>query len=336
MELTQELKQQLAEQKKQCIFCKIISGEMESKVVFQDDKVIAMLDIYPAVKGHIVFMLKEHYPMPAYLPAEDFIYKFGLLPGLAGVLKTTMLSTGMNVFIAIGGAAGQQAPHFLVHLLPREKGDGFKKFEFSKGQKLGDDKVGILANNFPIMMQNHFKRNPANWHRGEGDIPGYLSKVYENSKKLYEDEKILCVFSENPVVPGHLEIYSKEESEVENLSQESSAHIFFAASLAATLVFEGLGAQGTNIILKSGESDDNTGVLAMHILPRKENDGANITWEPKPPSYDLNKIKNQIKEEMWKVKEKVNKKKKVVEEVLKISDADKMDEIRKAIESVKK
>ena len=63
MQLAPEIKKQLEEQKKQCIFCRLISGEIpNAKKVFEDDKTIALLDIYPALKGHTLFMLKEHYP----------------------------------------------------------------------------------------------------------------------------------------------------------------------------------------------------------------------------------------------------------------------------------
>ena len=59
MNLTPEIKAQLEEQKKQCVFCKINYGEIPGKKVFEDDKTVAFLDINPAVKGHILFMLKE-------------------------------------------------------------------------------------------------------------------------------------------------------------------------------------------------------------------------------------------------------------------------------------
>jgi len=139
MNITPEMKQQLEEQKKQCIFCKIISKEMNGKVVFEDDQTIALLDIYPAIKGHTVFMLKEHYPMPAYFSGEEFKHKFSLIPELSKAIKSAMVRTGINVFIAIGGVAGQQAPHFLVHLLPREESDGFFNFLFDKqGEQLNE------------------------------------------------------------------------------------------------------------------------------------------------------------------------------------------------------
>ena len=125
MQLTPEIKAQLAEQKKQCIFCKLISKEMEGKIVFEDDQTIAFLDINPIIKGHTLFMLKEHYPMPAYIPADEFKHMFALVANMSKAIKSGMVRTGMNVFVAIGGAAGQQSPHFLIHFLPREEGDGF-------------------------------------------------------------------------------------------------------------------------------------------------------------------------------------------------------------------
>ena len=127
MELTPEIKAQLQEQKKQCIFCKLISGEMPAKKVFEDSKTISLVDIYPARKGHTLFMLKEHYPIMPYIPADEFKHYFGLVPQLCNAVKNATVTTGINVFIANGGPAGQQAPHFLMHLFPRENADGFFK-----------------------------------------------------------------------------------------------------------------------------------------------------------------------------------------------------------------
>jgi len=354
MQLTPEIKAQLAEQKKQCIFCKLISGEQEAKTVFQDDKTIAMLDINPAIKGHTLFLLKEHYPIMPYIPADEFHHYFGLIPGLCQAVKEGMVTTGVNVFIANGGIAGQQSPHFLLHLFPREVGDGFFNFMFDKkGEPLPADKVQMLTHNFPIMMNNHFGRNPAPWHKGSGEKPGFLAKIYETSTTLYEDEKVLAVLPNFSLAPGHMEIHSKvEEFDIDKLSIEDSAHLFYTASFAATAVFEGLGAQGTNIILKSGASEDNpTGKLVLHVLPRMPNDGLDkMLWKPTPPQYDLDKIKSRIKDKTWKVKYTDDSKKEdkketlVVEpEVIKISDNKKTEnnqpktkeeEIRDAIRSL--
>ena len=153
MELTPEIKAQLAEQKKQCIFCKLISGEMEAKKVFEDKVTIAMVDIHPAMKGHTLFMLKEHYPIMPYIPPNEFQHIFGLIPQMCKAVQKARVSTSANVFIANGGPAGQQAPHFLMHIFPRENGDGFFNFFWKEKESLDEEATKILAHNFPLMMQ---------------------------------------------------------------------------------------------------------------------------------------------------------------------------------------
>jgi histidine triad (HIT) family protein len=351
MQITPEVRKQLDEQKKQCIFCKLISGEMEAKKVFEDKVTIAMVDIHPAIKGHTLFMLKEHYPIMPYIPPNEFQHIFGLIPQMCKAIQKARVSTSANVFIANGGPAGQQAPHFLIHIFPRETGDGFFNFFWKEKESLDEEATKMLSHNFPIMMQNHFGRVPAKWHTGKGERPSHLINVEERGTILYEDEKALCILLKKGMVKGHIEIYSKEEkSEIGKLSIESSAHLFYVASFAATLVFEGLKVHATNIILKSGISDDNLeGDLCVHVLPRMQDDGLNksLLWEPKQPEYDLDSVMKKIKDNTWNIKyveEKTEKKaeKIIVEpEVIKLNNSEKKeessheDEIKKAIERIR-
>lgn len=304
MQLTPEIKAQLAEQKKQCIFCKIASKEQQSKVVFEDERTMAILDIYPALKGHTVFFLKEHYPIMPYIQPLEFNHYFGLFAALSKAVKEALLTTGVNIFIANGGAAGQRSPHFMTHFFPREHGDGFFNFLFKKGEQLQPEQLQIFQRNLPAMLSQHFQRSPASWHQGKGNVPSSLASIYESSAIIYEDEKALCLVSKNAVAPGHMEIYSKvEEKDLEKLSPEDTTHLFSVASFAASIVFDALGAQGTNIIVKSGIADDNPGgKLCLHVIPRKMEDKLQyFLWETKEPSYDLDKIQEKIKEKTWKL-----------------------------------
>ena len=236
MNISDEQKRVIEEQKKQCVYCKIVKGEIPGKKFFDDDKTLAILDIYPAIKGHSAFLFKEHYPLPAFIPADEFKHFFGLVPGLSKALKDSIITTGINLFLASGGAAGQQFPHTGVHFFPRERGDGFFNFMFKKNVSTDEKSAEMLANNLPIMMQNHFSRNPASWHQGKGNVPGYLTPIYESEKVIYEDEKVLVVLPKEGAIEGHLEIYSKvEEKYIENLSAEDSAHLFFTASFSCSL-----------------------------------------------------------------------------------------------------
>lgn len=306
MQLTPEVKAQLEEQKKQCVFCKIIKKEIESKIVFEDQKTLGVLDIYPAAKGHTLYMLKEHYPIMPYLPVEDFTHLFGLLPQLTKAVKGAMVAIALNIFIANGGAAGQQYPHFLIHLMPRDEGDGFFQFLFNrKEKKLAEDKVKQLQMSLAQIMQNYFLSSPQEWHSGVGGRPSYLQRIETKGMVLYEDEKVLCLLPSVNIVAGHIEVYSKvEEKYLEKLTIWDAVYLFTVGSFCASLLFQVAGAQGTNLLLKSGITDDNRdGRLCMHILPRAQDDSLQgLHWEPKQPSYNLDAIRDKIKEKMWMVK----------------------------------
>ena len=344
--LTSELRAQLAEQKKQCVFCKLIAKEIPGKIVFEDEKTVALLDIYPAVKGHALFLPKEHYPILPYMPEEDFTHFFSLIPSLIKAIKDSLVATAFNLFIASGGAAGQQAPHFLVHCLPREQGDGFFNFLFTKkGKPLEEEQKKLLVQNVPLALQRSLKgSNPSK------EQPAFLQKIYASSTVLYEDDTILCVLPHQNVVAGHIQIYSKkEEKYLEKLSMEDSVSFFLAASIIASLLFEAMKVPGTNLILKSGISDDNPdGLLCIHILPRKQDDSLqSLLWQPKQPSYNLDAVMEKIKDKMWKVKYKPEKEAPKMEKgflaplKIKVSgkenkSAPAHDEIRAAIERIKK
>src|SRR3989344_5622088 len=158
MNLSPELKAQLAEQKKQCVFCKLIAKEIPGKIVFEDAKTMALLDIYPAVKGHTLFLPKEHYPILPYMPEDDFTHFFSLLPSMTKAVKDSMVATAFNLFIASGGATGQQEPYFMIHCLPREQGDGFYNFLFTKkGKPLEEEQKKVLIQNVPLTLQRSLK-----------------------------------------------------------------------------------------------------------------------------------------------------------------------------------
>lgn len=320
MQLSPEIKQQLAEQKAQCIFCKLISGEIpNAKKVFEDDKTIALLDIYPAVKGHTLFMLKEHYPLPVYLSPDEFNHKFSLLPGLSKAIKSAMVKTGMNVFMAMGGAAGQQSYHFMAHLLPREPDDKFYHFLLKKGAKTSDGEKKAISDALCKAMQ----KEPLNQFstRNEELI-------------IYQDERVLCTIPDQASAKGQINIYSKaEEKSMEKLSQEDAAHLFQIASLASRVVFEALKAHGTNILLMSGEVDDNPeGKLVVQVLPRWQNDALQgLAWEPKKPSYNQDEVVSKIKDKTWDVKFEKIKPEIKMEKISEPAASNAQQEIMKAI-----
>ncbi|MBS3122572.1 HIT domain-containing protein [Candidatus Woesearchaeota archaeon] len=163
MQLTPEQQQALEAQKAQCPFCKIIKGEIPSKVVYEDEVITAILDINPANKGHLLVMPKEHYPILPLIPPQTFESLAVKVKQLSKAVKEGMLVFGDTVFIANGAAAGQQSQHFMLHIIPREENDGLSVFEYEKitvdpGKE--EEAFKILKYNLPKMMKDVYARFP--------------------------------------------------------------------------------------------------------------------------------------------------------------------------------
>lgn len=110
-------------QKKQCIFCQIIIGKVQSRKVYEDDEVIAILDVNPANPGHILIMPKEHYSIMPQIPDDEIGHIFAVAKALSNTSLRALEVQGSNIIVANGVAAGQRAQHFMVHLIPRKEND---------------------------------------------------------------------------------------------------------------------------------------------------------------------------------------------------------------------
>jgi len=109
-----------------CIFCKIISGDIPSAKIFEDDEFIAFLDISPANKGHTLIVPKQHYD--TYIEASEIIVckMAKLAQKIAKAIVTSTNCTGYNIQINNNKDAGQEVPHLHMHIIPRFKVDDFK------------------------------------------------------------------------------------------------------------------------------------------------------------------------------------------------------------------
>lgn len=115
-------------QKQQCIFCQIIAGRVQSRRIYEDDRVLAILDINPANPGHILLLPKEHYAIMPQMPDSEVSYLMIVAKHLSQALIRAFNVKGTNIFIANGAAAGQRAVHFMLHIIPRMPGDGISSF----------------------------------------------------------------------------------------------------------------------------------------------------------------------------------------------------------------
>lgn len=110
-------------QKKQCIFCQIVDGKVQSKKVYEDEHVIAILDVNPANPGHTLIMPREHYSIMPQIPDEEIGHIFNVVKALSNTSLRALEVQGSNIIVANGVAAGQRAQHFMVHLIPRKEND---------------------------------------------------------------------------------------------------------------------------------------------------------------------------------------------------------------------
>lgn len=217
-ELTPEQQQALEEQKAQCPFCKIIKGEIPSKKVFEDDKVMAVLDINPAAKGHILVMLKEHYPIMPLIPEDEFEYLFTKTKELSRCVREGAVCPASTVFIANGAAAGQQSNHFMLHIIPRDENDGLTKLEpvaVSQDEEKTTEVFNMLKNNLPIMLRQRYAKFAL-----EGAPPASEPAPAPSG---YTKEQIIDIIGKNPqlkkVIEEQPEAFKQQMQETPQLKQ---------------------------------------------------------------------------------------------------------------------
>ena len=120
-----------------CIFCKIIRGEIDGHVVFEDEVSLAFLDHRPLFPGHCLLVPRHHHETLADLPADLIAPIFTNAQLLARVVEQSMNAEG--TFVAMNNRVSQSVPHLHIHIVPRRKKDGLKGF-FWPRQPYKDEK----------------------------------------------------------------------------------------------------------------------------------------------------------------------------------------------------
>ena len=109
-----------------CIFCKIVKGEIPATKVYEDNEFLAFMDIGPIIKGHTLVIPKEHYDSITATPADVLGKLIKLVQRIAGAQMNGLNADGVNIMQNNGKAAGQDVPHIHFHVIPRFEGDGHK------------------------------------------------------------------------------------------------------------------------------------------------------------------------------------------------------------------
>ena len=111
-----------------CIFCKIIAGDIPSHKVYEDDKVLAFFDILPISQGHTIVVPKKHVPDVEGLSDEEISAMSVAIKKIGKAVIDGLEVKGYSVFLDNKSAANQHVPHVHFHLVPRVEGDGLERW----------------------------------------------------------------------------------------------------------------------------------------------------------------------------------------------------------------
>jgi histidine triad (HIT) family protein len=109
-----------------CIFCKIVAGELPATIVDEDEHTLAFMDINPAARGHALVIPREHATDLLSIPLEDLDACMRGAQRLAHRMKEAYGAEGINLLNSCGEAAWQTVFHFHIHVIPRFAGDPLK------------------------------------------------------------------------------------------------------------------------------------------------------------------------------------------------------------------
>jgi histidine triad (HIT) family protein len=109
-----------------CLFCKIVAGEIPATIVAQDERTIAFMDINPATRGHALVIPREHARDVHDIDVEDLAAVAALAQRIARRARENLGADGVNLLNSSGAAAWQTVFHFHMHVIPRYGGDPLK------------------------------------------------------------------------------------------------------------------------------------------------------------------------------------------------------------------
>ena len=126
-----------------CVFCKIIAGEIPAFKIYEDDHTLSFMDINPANEGHVLVIPKQHSRDLHAVSPQALTHTVLTARKVAAAVDATLHPPGLNLLQCTGPAAAQSVMHFHMHVLPRYEGDELK---LNWGLEPGDmDAIGALA-----------------------------------------------------------------------------------------------------------------------------------------------------------------------------------------------
>jgi histidine triad (HIT) family protein len=143
----------LEETRMKDVFCRIIDGEIPSVKIYEDNDVLAILDISQTTKGHTLVMPKKHYDNFLACPQETMHKVYDVAQRIGQAEISVLGAKGVNILTNVGESAGQSVPHFHVHVIPRYLG-GEGGFQLTmKAQDTSKMDLPLLARSISEKMK---------------------------------------------------------------------------------------------------------------------------------------------------------------------------------------
>ncbi|HYL32396.1 MAG TPA: HIT family protein [Stellaceae bacterium] len=119
-----------------CVFCKIVAGQLPSFKLLEDAVSLAFMDINPANEGHCLVIAKPHHPTLYDMPPDLLAAVSAAALRVAKAVEATLKPDGLNLVQSNGRGAAQSVPHFHIHVLPRRLGDKLRlNWELKPGDR---------------------------------------------------------------------------------------------------------------------------------------------------------------------------------------------------------
>jgi histidine triad (HIT) family protein len=123
---------------KDCLFCQIVRGERSAYTLFEDEKALAFLDIFPCATGHTLVIPRRHYSSLEEMPREEVGALFQAAVLVAEKVQKAVGAQGFNLGVNNGRAAGQEVFHIHVHIIPRYVNDGGRSMKAIVRAQVGE------------------------------------------------------------------------------------------------------------------------------------------------------------------------------------------------------
>jgi len=135
----------------ECLFCRIVSGELPATIVYEDDNSLAFLDHRPLFPGHTLLIPREHVETLGELPVKSVGPYFEAAQLLSRAIESAMDAEG--TFVAMNNRVSQSVPHLHVHVVPRRKKDGLKGFFWPRTKYKDDEEMEEVKKKIATMLK---------------------------------------------------------------------------------------------------------------------------------------------------------------------------------------